>query len=325
MPNVIFTNAEQYAQVHEGFRLDNLNQLAAEQGVQIFATVLDDGNYPEYSNVTYTTYDDFDTDWSAFYAKHKPNKVINFIDYLTPIEKLNIDCDFVYFVRSCYAEVLERNPRQVKKDYWLEREQTGIESATQIVTDSPTSQAAIQKHYGVNADLMLEYVNPQKYLEMPAPTQFAKKAHFTGRFDSQKRFDLIDQVADWDIIGIGSHILDTERFANIETHQMQNFESYKDLITDSVFGLYPAIWESNGYGVQQCLAMGKVPIIQTGSGGHERLCNGNNSISIDWTSKNWWEAAEEMYSTDMHEAAKNSLTQAMYQESLEKFIEVLHS
>ena len=51
------------------------------------------------------------------------------------------------------------------------------------------------------------------------------------------------------------------------------------------------VWESNGFGVQECLAMGKIPIIHTGSGGHERLCDNTNSISIDWTSDNWWEAA----------------------------------
>jgi hypothetical protein len=71
--------------------------------------------------------------------------------------------------------------------------------------------------------------------------------------------------------------------------------------------------------------MGKIPIIQNGSGGHERLCNPNNSISIEWTEQNWWEEALDKYDPTMHDAARSALTQKMYEDSLEKFVEILHS
>ena len=69
--------------------------------------------------------------------------------------------------------------------------------------------------------------------------------------------------------------------------------------------------------------MGKIPIIHIGSGGHERLCNDTNSIKIDWTSDNWWEAAEDLYQNYMHESAKNTITVGMYEASRDKFLDVI--
>ena len=77
--------------------------------------------------------------------------------------------------------------------------------------------------------------------------------------------------------------------------------------------------------MQECLAMGKIPIIQKGSGGHERLCNNENSICIDYENDKWYEKALDEYSYNMHEAAKSTLTQEMHQQSLEKFIEIMYN
>jgi hypothetical protein len=69
--------------------------------------------------------------------------------------------------------------------------------------------------------------------------------------------------------------------------------------------------------------MGKIPIIHKGSGGHERLCNNTNSIIIDWTNDNWWEEAESKYSVSMHEAARDSMSIKMYEDSKDKFLNVI--
>lgn len=324
MSNVIFTNAESYAQVHEAFRLDNLNAMAVEHGLQIYAHIVDGQTYPEYSNVTYGDNNNLTQHFADFCNVHKPQKIVNYIDYLTPWDITeNIDAEKIWFVRSLYAEVMNKNPEQSEKTSWMLNEKEGIASADKVICASPTSQEAIKRHYNVDADMVLEYVNPAKFLEVTAPTSFAKEAYFTGRFDHQKRFDLINEQTGWNIIGIGGSALDTSEHTNISSHGYLTFEEYKDKISQSVFGLYPAVWESNGFGVQECLAMGKVPIIHTGSGGHERLCDNTNSISIDWTSDNWWEVAESSYNSDMHESAKNTLTVEMYEASRDKFLDVI--
>ena len=325
MTNIIFTNAEKYAQVHEAFRLDNLNEFAKEHGLVVFANNLDEGNYPNYSNVTYTTPANLKEDFAVFCMKHNPDKIINYLDYLTQWhDVIDVGAEIIYFVRSLYAEVLYRNNKQTKdKSHWLDREKKWIREADKVICASPTSQAAIKYHYGIDAEMVLEYVNPKKYLEMDMPTAFAKKAHFIGRFDSQKRFDLISDISDWTITGVGNKALDSESYSNVTTYDILTYEKYKKYINDSVFGLYPAIWESNGFGVQECLAMGKIPIIHKGSGGHERLCNNTNSIIIDWANDNWWEEAESKYNNSMHEAARDSMTIKMYEDSKDKFLNVV--
>lgn len=319
--NIIFTNINQYANVHEAFRVRMLSEVAVKYGLQVFMCVLDDSIYPEYPNITYSK--NIEQDFADFCKKWKPKKICNFIDYLTRWDLVEYECEHIYFVRSCYAQVIGRTPNQKINDEWLKREQTWIQQADKVVTDSPASIDAVYEHYGITPELMFEYVNPKKYLEMPLP-EFNKKAYYVGRFDKQKRFDLITLSNEWDIIGVGKNELDETNHSSLKGYGAMPFEDYSQYITDAAFGLYPAVWESNGYSVQECLAMGKIPIIQKGSGGHERLCNSSNSIAIDWEDVDWKDAIMDNYIPDMHCAARASLTMDMYTKSLEKFIEIMH-
>lgn len=320
--NVIFTNINRYADVHEAFRLKNVNDLARRFGWQVFVRVLDNGDYPEYSNVTYSTDDTLKEDFKDFCKKYKPRKICNFIDYLTRWDVVEYECEYIYFVRSCYAEVLKRTGQPPMRD-WLDREQKRIAEADKVIVACPESHRAVLEHYNIDAEIVLEYVNPEKYLKMPLPVSLNKKAYYVGRFDKQKRFDLIRPVDDWTVVGIGKNELDDTDYSHIQGYGVMPFEQYAQYISDATFGLYPAVWESNGYGVQEGLAMGKIPIIQVGSGGHERLCNSTNSISIEYTEDKWYEKALDMYNPDMHEAARASLTQEMYDNSLNKFVNVM--
>lgn len=319
--NVIFTNINEYANVHEAFRLQMVNDLASTYGWQVFVNVLDNNKYPDYSNITYSNNNTIRQDFKEFCNKYKPKKICNFIDYLTRWDVVEYDCEHIYFVRSCYAEVLKRTGQPANSE-WLRREQTYINDADKVIVACPESNRAVLEHYNIDAEIVLEYVNPKKYLEMQIPP-FNKKAYYVGRFDKQKRFDLVQPNKDWTVIGIGRNELDDVNYSTIKSYGVLPYESYSKYITDATFGLYPAVWESNGYGVQECLAMGKVPIIQVGSGGHERLCNDTNSIAIEYTEDKWYEKAMDLYDPSMHEAAKHSLTQEMYDTSLEKFVNVL--
>lgn len=319
--NAIFTNINQYADVHEAFRLHMLNSLASKYGWQVFVHVLDDNDYPVYSNITYSKGKTLKEDFRNFCKKYKPQKICNFIDYLTCWDIVDYECEYIYFVRSCYAEVLKRTGHPPIID-WLKREQTRIQQADKVIVDCPESNRAVLEHYNIDAEIVLEYVNPKKYLQMPIPT-FNKKAYYVGRFDKQKRFDLVQPVSDWTVVGIGRNELDNINYSSVKGYGVMPFEKYSPYIADATFGLYPAVWESNGYGVQECLAMGKIPIIQVGSGGHERLCNDTNSIAIEYTEDKWYEKAMDLYTPQMHEAAKQTLTQKMFDDSLDKFAKVM--
>jgi glycosyltransferase involved in cell wall biosynthesis len=233
----------------------------------------------------------------------------------------NIDCEKIYFVRSCYAEVLHRTQQPINKQ-WLQREQSWINNADVVLTDCPESNRAIKTHYNLQSKIALEYVNPRKFLEVTVPV-FSKKAYYVGRFDKQKRFNLIQTPKDWEIIGIGRNELDERPYSAVKSIGVKPFEEYIGHMHDATFGLYPAVWESNGYSVQECLAMGKIPIIQKNSGGPERLCNHSNSIILDYESDLWYEKAMDLYTPQMHEAAKQTLTQKMFDDSLDKFAKVM--
>lgn len=321
--NIIFTNVNQYSQVHEAFRLDMLNERAKKYGWQIFARNIDGKKYPYYSNVTYSDKVNIKNDFKEFCKKWKPKKICNYIDYLTLWDAVEYDCEHIYFVRSCYAEVLSQSIQPIKQK-WIENERRWIKKADRVIVTCPESQKVVKKHYNIDSDIVLEYVNPEKFHKVDIPS-FKKKAYYVGRFDIQKRFYLIQPKPNWDIIGIGKNELDDDRYLSMETHELMRFEKYIKYINDAIFGLYPAVWESNGFGVQECLSMGKIPIIQKNSGGHERLCNTSNSITIDWLEDNWNEKALDLWKPNMHTNAKDTLTTEMYQNSLEKFVEVMHS
>lgn len=320
--NAIFTNINQYANVHEAFRLQLLDYISRHYGLQVFVYVMDDHDYPEYPNITYSNEQQLSERFLEFYKKYKPEKICNFIDYLTRWDLLDdVDCQQVYFVRSCYAEVLIRTQQPVN-ERWLQREQSWIRRADVIVTDCPESNRAIKQHYNLDSEIVLEYVNPGKYLEVEIPV-FAKKAYYAGRFDKQKRFNLIQTPSDWQITGIGRNELDERPYSAVKSIGVKPFEEYINHIRDAAFGLYPAVWESNGYGVQECLAMGKIPVIQQNSGGPERLCNHSNSIILDYETELWYEQVMDLYTPEMHEAAKQTLTQKMFDDSLDKFAKVM--
>lgn len=343
--NIVLTNVNQYIQMHEAFRLDTLNALAYKYGFKVWAKCLDDFDYPEYSNVVICP----NTDWEEqkkhlndFVKQEKPKKIVNFLEYLVPAHWVEYDCEMIYFVRGCVEQTLRSMLPKLDKEKsdhleiinrfteWSQKENKMINDAHRVITDSPNSQTVIKNIYNIDADVCLEYVNPEKYLNMPTSNAVVKSVYNVGRLDFQKGMHLISKPQDWEVHVIGKNELNDNPYyiGDIVKHPAQAFETYKDIIKDFNFGLFPSIWESNGYTVQECLAMGKIPVVQKGSGGNERLLkSGINSVIIDFVCDNWEMKLEHLVSENhvlrMQEAAKATLTQDMYQESLEKFIEVI--
>ena len=115
--------------------------MAVEHGLQIYAHIVDGQTYPEYSNVTYGDNNNLTQHFADFCNVHKPQKIVNYIDYLTPWDITeNIDAEKIWFVRSLYAEVMNKNPDQWEKTSWMLNEKEGIASADKVICASPTSQ-----------------------------------------------------------------------------------------------------------------------------------------------------------------------------------------
>jgi hypothetical protein len=313
---MIFTNVNRYASVHEAFRPEVLGNLYRLYGIPSFAIVLDDGNYPLIDGVKYChKNDNYQKEFIEYCKHHKVKKVCNFIDYLT--HDISHDYNQIYFVRSLYAA--NKNIETLNEE-WLLREIDRINSADVIITDSPNSQKAIHEHYQLESELCWEYVNPNKYHKIGMDTN-PDNYYIIGRHDKEKRFNLIKDQNN--VTAIGQSELGSKPYLNIKSHGVMPFEDYIKYIKDATFGLFPALWESNGYSVQECLAMGKIPIVQVNSGGNERLCNSSNSIIIDYNNDNWKSNPNNL--KQMQNAAKETLTYSMYSKSLEKFVEIMYS
>ena len=319
---MIFTNMNEYASVHEAFRPSVLHNLYVNYGIPSFVVALDDGVYPQLSGITYCHHtEDIQKAFTSYCKNYKIKRVCNFIDYLTPWQEVNYDGEVIYFVRSLYKANIE-NLKHVN-DKWLEREVSRINSADKIITDSPASQKAIKHYYNLDANLCWEYVNPQKYLDVPINNN-ENEYYIIGRFDNEKRFDLITEKQDIKVTAIGKRELGEKQYLNIEHHNAMPFERYIKYIETASFGLFPSKWESNGYSCQECLAMGKIPIVQQGSGGNERLCNSQNSFIIDYDTQDWSTLSKDNI-LQMQQSAKETLTIEMYKKSLEKFVEIMYS
>lgn len=305
-----------YASVHEAFRPQVLSDLYQKYGIPSFAVILDDGVYPELPGVKYCHKKyDYQKQFDEYCRQHNVKRVCNFIDYLT--HDISHDYEDVYFVRSLYAA---NKHIESMNEEWMLREIDRIHSADVIVTDSPNSQQAIQDHYQLESKLCWEYINPSKYHAVNIDTD-PEHYYIIGRHDKEKRFDIIEGNSR--VTAIGKSELGSQTYINYKSLGVMPFEDYIPHIQNATYGLFPSLWESNGYSVQECLAMGKIPIVQKGSGGNERLCNSNNSIIIDYDKNSW--KIQPVNLKDMQQAAKETLTQNMYQQSLEKFIEIMYS
>ena len=317
---MIFTNMNRYTAVHEAFNPITLSNLYLNYGISTFAVVLDDGNYPNLPGIKYCSKEDnVKEEFSNYVKKVNPKKICNFIDYLTQWELIDWEGETVYFVRSLYAA--NKNTEK-KLSKWKKRELERLYLADIIVTDSPNSQKVLRKHYRMDSYLCWEYVNPIKYLDIPIQTDL-DHYYIIGRHDKEKRFDMINKRHHTKMTVIGDKELSNNSYVNFKSLGLMPFEKYIKYIKSATFGIFPSYWESNGYTVQECLAMGKIPIVQFGSGGNERLCNTSNSITIDFDNQGWFKKPENV--REMQQNAKSTLTYNMYKNSLEKFVEIMYS
>lgn len=337
--NILFTNANDYLDVHEAFRLDYLDSLAQKYGFIIFANV-NRSSTRDYSAMnlkhTYfsskaTSTDNLQKELIEVVNKYKPKKIMNNLEYYLPwfIVK-DIDVEKIYFVRSCVNKLRSVAYKPLYDDQ-VDRESQYLAMSDRIVTDSPNSVFAIKEMYPQYADqdisLILEYVNPKKYLDLPIASNISKDVYSIGRADYQKGLYNIKDGVNYSVNHIGDRVVDDDISISPSANilGMMGFEEYKSIVQPMNYGLFPSVWESNGYTVQEAFAMGKIPIIQRGSGGNERHANVDNSLVIDFKTDHWEDAINDNLHrvAEMQEAAKDTITQQMYDNSLEKMVEVL--
>lgn len=348
MTTVLITNAHPYLHVHEAFRLESIDVWAREFGFHVIGRVTR-GNTFDYStlgltNTTFTTpHQDDETltqEFTELLRPHQPRRVVNNLEIFVPWDLVHTDAEKMYFFRSCAAKLLKvmqdqndssEHAQTAIADYaaYVQREQRFVMMSDTFITDSPNSIKAIKEmyHYVDDIKLGLEFVNPDKYLQVPIATTRSSAVYTVGRVDYQKGLQNIKPSDRYDVLVIGLAEVHGRDFleGRFTRLGMLPFEQYREKIAHCQFGMFPSIWESNGYAVQECLAMGKIPIIQAGSGGNERLVRHmENGLVIDFRTEHWQTYIDQLTDAEivrMQNAGKQTLTQKMFRDSLEKWAE----
>lgn len=346
--NILFTNVNSYLQTHRAFNIQMLNQWAREGGFLVYARLLDDVlSNKDRQHLDYTICSD--SNWTDEQLGHhiqivleqvNPDRVVNNLEYFFPWQHVirHTDAEKVYFVRNCVKRLLsmldiwyhktedkellpeiERNCSNLESERWF------LEKADQVITDSPTSQQAILEEYGIIASLCLEYVNPKEFLQVPYATGLPSIGYNIGRADYHKGLRHMRAPRRLSIKHIGK--TEVNPLASIpswlEPLGLMPFPDYLPYISDCHFGIFPSLWESNGYAVQECLAMGRIPIVRQNSGGNERLIqHGTNGLIVDFDD-DWERYLEQIDTQSMQTAARSTLTQDMFEMSYREFIRIM--
>jgi len=335
MTSLLISNHNAYTNTHEAFKLKNLAKWAELFGVDFFIRCSDTTPKLDHPRIYYTDATDNDgviIDLQKVLSKLKPIKVVNLVEGFFPWDMVDTSAIKIYFVRSCAAKILdiikgieENTPGWIDAAHLYtkraEREKRYIESSNVVITDSPNSQHTVCQYYNITPEVCLEYVNPELY-RLPAPSN-ETLVYNVGRTDLIKGLHWVAQSPYHRFISIGNHELGSYSFVanHMQLYGFMSQEHYVNLISDAVFGIFPALWESNGYAVQECLAMGKIPVVQDNSGGNLRLLSSDNSVIVDFAQGQgrWWEKTTDLDICNMSQNARDTLTHSMYLKSLEKF------
>jgi hypothetical protein len=338
MTSLLISNHNHYTSTHEAFKLANLAFWADHFGVHFFVRCLDNTpilRHPSLHYTNATTDEDIIRDLDFVLRQLNPLKVINLVEGYFPWNMVDTNASKIFFVRSCAAKTLDvimqtpifseekSNAIELYADR-AQREEKYVRLSDLVITDSPNSQSVLKEFYGIDATVCLEYINPLPY-QLPAPDN-NRIVYNVGRTDFIKGLRFVREPDHCMVMSIGQNELGNHHCVadHIVQHGWMPLEHYKPLIQNCVYGIFPALWESNGYAVQECFAMGKIPIVQLGSGGNERLCTPENSITVDFAyGETDWEAYLDENYKHMLAAAGDTLTESMYLHSLEKFGNVI--
>lgn len=96
------------------------------------------------------------------------------------------------------------------------------------------------EEYGLDSEICLEYIDPSKYNTLPLGTS-SKIVYNIGRRDFQKGLHLIKTSTATEFLSVGvAHVGKDECIAeNIKKIGLLEFDQYKSLIKDCIYGIFP--------------------------------------------------------------------------------------
>ncbi len=275
--------------------------------------------------------------------KFKPKKILFFNEFYFLKYFRKIDASKIYFVRSLSKPLLQALKKtatdslQSESSIRIEEKRGRAEIlamsyADLFVVDSNCSQKALKGYYNETSILITGFINKQKYAEVRPPNFDLLSAYFLGRIDWQKGLHRLKNPISSSLEIIGDQILTkggVDGLDNARYHSWMKFEDYKQLISPIPFALFPHIWESNGLTVQEALTMGKIVVVQVGSGGcEEYIKHGINGFLFDFGLHEDWEFfiknIKNSYDLEyVSKAARHTIPGNGYEKSIQILAEII--
>jgi glycosyltransferase involved in cell wall biosynthesis len=239
-----------------------------------------------------------------FIDSYRPNKVLFFNEFYLLKYFIDFNLTKIYFVRSLSRplrqRIIDTFNYSVRGSEALRLESNRhmaearvIGEADQFITDSLFSHDCLKSIYGFSSKLVHGIVPCEYYSDVPSPDFSLKSAYFLGRLDWQKGIQNLSDPSDFDLHIIGNQILTKGEIDHLPSAKFWGWlekDQYVEIVKEIPFAIFPHLWESNGLTVQEALVMGKVAIVQSGSGGCESFIKDKeNGFLYDFKSESSWE------------------------------------
>lgn len=314
--NVIVSIISRYTQVHGGMSLDFLAELCEKSGWRgvFFSTIHPEHEQHANYDIYAVTLDDFKSadinpQGVQFVKSCMPNDtelIFNFQDvyFWKYLKQLYLPEQLIVFTRIFINELLssirEYNGSSSScaattafYQHLQHDELDYINSCRTIVCAAPSVSAILQYKYGVTAN-RIKVINSfsskiPELLSMPIESEHdASKILIAGRSDFQKGgFRLARDTYPFDII---SH---THGFKLFNPSPQMNWETITNRSwyfehARIPFMAFPAIYETRGMVLQECMALGKIPLVSTDSPGLiEQIIPNCTGFIIDFDAHDW--------------------------------------
>jgi glycosyltransferase involved in cell wall biosynthesis len=358
--NLLLSIVNNYTEASPAYQVRHWNSLAKIYGFQFVAFISNgalqslDPYVNELTNVTFIKMSDYPDDLRDLFTENtytlqlkinqivenfKPAKITCNMDFMLfkYIEKYQ--CKKQIFVRQFFNkihQVMLSHPRLLLNNIELEKsaissleELRCLKQADLIITNNNLSGENIKKHLNLDSLVIPQYRNPEPFLNrsISSPNFLTKKYYHIGRTDHIKNVAIL-QPNKYSLLLIGNNLISNELQSLPNTTHINKFCSvdiWYDLVKDIPISVNPCIYETNGFGVQESLMMGKITLVQRNSGGNLlHIVDGVNGIVVDFENHNYEDILESMSLEElkrMSDYARQTIDCSLYQKSLDQYVQ----
>ena len=275
--------------------------------------------------------------------KYKPKKLLFFNEFYFFKYFLKINIYKIYFVRSLSKPLIKSLKKypipsfQYNTSISMEKrraraEKLVIDKADLYITDSFFSKKMLKDHYKKESLCIPGLIDTTQFSIVKSPNFNILSAYYLGRTDWQKGLQRVKKPAIFSLYIIGDQILTEGGLFSLSNAKLLGWmipNEYIPIIESIPFAIFPHLWESNGLTVQEAMTMGKIVVVQKGSGGcEEHVKDGYNGFSFDFGNNEDWEIFLRKISLDfdlknISYNARNSIKKDGYEKSIENLAKTI--